>query len=325
LRSLALRFAFLLLVIAVVSSGVFVWGYGQFMRPGPLTTETALVIPKGAGVAAIAGQLAAAGVIQRPLIFRVGVRLFGRDRGLQAGEYLFPATVAPKDAMQIILSGKTVVRKLTVAEGLTTDEIFALVAGAGGLKGLPGPRPAEGALLPETYHFAFGDSREEIIGRMTRAMKETLDTLWRSRAPDGMLESPAEALVLASIIEKETAVAAERPHIAGVFFNRFRRGMKLQSDPTVAYGIGLEDGPLDRPLTRADLKRPTPFNTYLNGGLPPAPICNPGRASIEAALNPIKTDDFYFVADGTGGHVFAKTLKAHNRNVAKWRKMNNGR
>jgi len=318
---LALRFAFLFLVIAVVSAGLFVWSYGQFMRPGPLKADTQLVIPKGAGLKAIAGQLNEAGVIDRPWIFRAGVRLFGKDKGLQAGEYLFPAGASPSTAMQIILSGKTVVRKLTVAEGLTTDEIFALVAGAEGLEGLPGPRAAEGALLPETYHYAYGDSRRDMIGRMKQGMRDALANAWATRRSDLPIGSPEEALILASIIEKETASPEERSHIAGVFVNRLMRGMKLQSDPTVAYGIRLEDGASDRALTLADLKRPTPFNTYLIDGLPPAPISNPGRASIEAALNPIKTDDFYFVADGNGGHVFAKTLKAHNRNVAKWRKI----
>ncbi len=322
---MALRFAFLLLVIGVVFAGVFVWGYGQFIRPGPLAADRTLVIAKGAGVKAISGQLARGGVIKSPLIFRLGVRFSGYDKALRAGEYLFPAAVTPKAAMLLIAGGKTVIRKLTVPEGLATGEIFTLIAQAQGLEGPSGPKPAEGAMLPETYYYAYGDSRAELVRRMTDAMTETLATLWQSRAPGLPFKDKEEALILASIIEKETAVAAERPHIAGVFVNRLKRRMKLQSDPTVAYGIALEDGALDRPLTRADLKRPTPFNTYLHQGLPPTPISNPGRLSIEAALNPAPTDDLYFVADGSGGHVFARTLKEHNRNVAKWRKLNDNK
>ncbi len=325
MRRRVLRFAFLLLAVGVVFAGAFVWGYGQFMRPGPLAAERTLVIAKGAGVNAIAGLLAREGVIEDPLIFRIGVRLFGFEKALRAGEYLFPAAVTPNAAMALIVGGKTVVRKLTVPEGLTTGEIFTLIVRAKGLKGLPGPRPAEGAMLPETYNYAYGDSRAELVRRMTDAMSETLATLWRSRAPGLPFRDKAEALILASMIEKETASAGERARIAGVFVNRLKRRMKLQSDPTVAYGMALEDGAFERPLTRADLKRPTPFNTYLHQGLPPTPIDNPGRLSIEAALNPIKTDDLYFVADGSGGHLFARTLKEHNRNVARWRKLNNNK
>lgn len=325
MRRRALRFAFLLLVIGVVFAGVFVWGYGQFTRPGPLVADRTLVIAKGAGVKAIAGRLAREGVIERPLIFRLGVMFSGYEKALKAGEYLFPARVSPKGAMALIASGKTVVRKLTVPEGLTTNEIFTLIGQAKGLKGFAGPRPAEGAMLPETYYYAYGDSRAGLVRRMTAAMSETLAALWQSRAPGLPLKDQEEALILASIIEKETAMAGERPHIAGVFVNRLKRRMKLQSDPTVAYGIALADGTFGGALTRADLKRPTPFNTYIHQGLPPTPISNPGRLSIEAALNPAPTDDLYFVADGSGGHVFARTLKEHNRNVAKWRKLNSNK
>ncbi len=322
MRRQALRFAFLLLVIGVVFAGVFVWGYGRFMRPGPLAADRTLVIAKGSGVNAIAAQLARGGVIESPLIFRIGVRLSGSDKALRAGEYIFPARITPKDAMALIAGGKTVLRKLTVPEGLGTGEVLTLIAQAKGLKGLAGAKPAEGAMLPETYYYAYGDSRAELVRRMTGAMSETLNALWQTRAPGLPFRGKAEALVLASMIEKETAVTGERALIAGVFINRLKRRMKLQSDPTVAYGIALEDGTFERPLTRADLKRPTPFNTYLHQGLPPTPISNPGRLSIEAALNPAPTGDLYFVADGSGGHVFSRTLKEHNRNVAKWRKLN---
>jgi UPF0755 protein len=189
------------------------------------------------------------------------------------------------------------------------------------LKGEAAASGAEGELLPETYRYEWGDTRETIVARMRAARKSLLNELWNARAPDLPLRSPEEALVLASIVEKETGIAAERPHVAAVFINRLRRGMKLQSDPTVIYGLAPQAGELSRSLTRADLEQPTPFNTYLIDGLPPQPICNPGRAALAAVLQPDASDDLYFVADGTGGHVFAATLDAHNRNVARWHKM----
>jgi len=210
-------------------------------------------------------------------------------------------------------------RKLTVPEGLTVMEILALVRAADGLQGTITLHPDEGTLLPQTYFYSYGDSRDAVVQRMRKAMDETLDELWPGRQDDLPIGSKRQALILASIVEKETGIPDERPRVAAVFVNRLRLGMRLESDPTVSYGMTLGRKPLGRDLTRADLQAPTPYNTYTNAGLPPGPIANPGRATIEAALNPAKTKDLYFVADGSGGHAFAATLDQHNRNVANWR------
>ncbi len=318
------RFAVrLILVMALLSASAFaLYGLGlaRFEAQGPLRKELALVLPKGDGVGAIAERLVQAGVLADPTLFAIAVRLSGSTRRLRAGEYLFPAAASGRQVMDILISGATVARRLTVAEGLMTSQVMALVAAAEGLEGELPEAPPEGALLPETYHYGYGSSRGELIARMARAMERTHDELWQERAPNLPFADPSEALVLASIVEKETSRAEERAHIAGVFINRLRRGMRLQSDPTVAYGISAGK-PLQRKLTRADLGHQSPYNTYLIGGLPPGPIANPGRAAIAAALNPLETQDLYFVADGKGGHAFAGTLLEHDRNVAQWRRV----
>ena len=293
----------------------------RFERPGPLTADTVILIPQGSGVDAIARQLHEAGAIEDPLVFRLGVRLLRAGRELRAGEYLFPVALSNRDVIELLRSGQTVVRRLTLAEGLTSQEIVALLEQAEALEGAVDSVPPEGSLLPETYHYARGDDRGELVARMGRARDELLSELWPRRAPNLPVATPEEAVVLASIVEKETGIAGERPQVASVFVNRLRKGMRLQSDPTVVYGLTGGTGPLGRALTRKDLQAPSPYNTYLNPGLPPGPIANPGRAALEAVLNPAQTPFLYFVADGSGGHAFAKTLAEHNRNVAKWRKL----
>jgi len=225
-----------------------------------------------------------------------------------------------KEVAELIASGVTLVHRITVPEGLASAEIVTLLMDAEALEGDISEVPPDGALLPETYHFHRGDARTEILDRMRQSMTEALAEAWEKRAENLPLKSPQEALVLAAIVEKETGVDRERALVAGVFVNRLRKGMPLQSDPTVVYGITLGAAPLGRALTRKDLAKPTPYNTYQINGLPPGPIANPGRAALEAAVNPAETEFFYFVADGNGGHAFAKTLAEHNRNVAKWRK-----
>ena len=311
----------LVLVIAAVCGGAVYWAFERYSRPGPLTVETTVVIPKGAAVKTIASLLADRGIIYDPVIFRLGARFDEADERLRAGEYAFVPGISARDVVARLTEGRTVVRRLTIPEGLLSSQVMALVTGADGLEGEVGPPPADGSLLPETYHVSFGDNRAQLIRRMAAAMDRTLAELWESRVPGLPLEDPEEALILASIVEKETAVPEERPRVAAVFINRLRIDMLLQSDPTVAYGLALETGPLTRPLTFADLKKPTPYNTYVIKGLPPGPIANPGRAALEAVLHPSETEDLFFVADGTGGHAFARTLKEHNRNVANWRKI----
>ena len=305
---------FLVLALAVIG-----WGSNDLHAPGPSVTDTTLLLPRGGSVEDIARRLAEAGVIRQPLVFSLAARVTGKARGLRAGEYAFAAGTSAFDALARIARGDIVVRRLTVAEGLTSAQVAALVSDADGLAGDAGRTAAEGTLLPETYHYAYGDTRQALVERMELAMRELLAELWAGRAPGLPLETPAQALVLASIVEKETGRTDERPHIAGVFINRLRRGMRLQSDPTVAYAIGNRSGPLGRPLTRADLEAESPYNTYRIAGLPPSPIANPGRAAIAAVLNPLVTEDLYFVADGAGRHLFARTLAEHNRNVRRYR------
>lgn len=305
------------LVVAAAAGLGTAWHLYQ--RPGPSAQPVTLVVAKGSGLRAIAEQLAAAGVIDHPLLFAAAAKL--ERQPLKAGEYLFPAGISARAAVALLQSGATVVRRLTVPEGYTALQIMELMHRTAGLSGDVATPPPEGSLLPETYHFSFGDSRQELLQRMQQAMRDTLDALWEQRAPNLPLGSKADAVVLASIVERETAVPEERPRVAAVFLNRLRRGMKLQSDPTVIYGLSRGAGVLDRPLSKADLASVHPYNTYVIDGLPPAPIANPGQASLAAVLKPAATDDLYFVADGNGGHAFAKTLAEHNRNVARLRRI----
>ncbi len=226
-----------------------------------------------------------------------------------------------RQVIGLLQSGRTVVRRLTVVEGMTTDQVLEQLRAAEGPVGTLDDHPPEGSLLPETYHFSYGDTRDAMLARMMRAMDKLLADLWPNRAADLPLETPRQAVTLASVVEKETGKPDERARMAGVFVNRLRRGMPLQSDPTVLYALTEGRSTLDRRLTRDDLTADSPYNTYRNKGLPPGPICNPGRDALVAALNPLPTDDLYFVADGEGGHFFAKTLKEHNRNVARFRRI----
>lgn len=308
----------LLAVLVGIGGGA---GYIAFayLGPGPLTREAVVVIPRGAGVPAIAAALDKAGVIRGQLPFRIGIALEGTASQLKAGEYLFAPEITGHSVGRALQQGAVRVRRLTVREGLTSAQVVALLRAADGLDGEITTVPDEGTLLPETYHYTFGDDRRAVLERMATAMQQAIAELWPARAVELPLTTPMDAVILASIVEKETALADERARIAAVFINRLRVGMRLQADPTVAYAGGETGAPIERPLTQADLQRPSPYNTYQVDGLPPGPIANPGRAALVAVLNPARSDELYFVADGNGGHAFARTLDEHNRNVTRWR------
>jgi UPF0755 protein len=308
-------------VVGVGSAGTGFWVYGGFIRPGPLQHDTILIVPPSTGINIIAKELASRGIISKAFIFRVGVKFFSEQEVMKAGQYLFTAHLSSRDVVKLLQTGKTVVHRITFAEGLTSTEIAAQLALTEGLTGDLSLPIAEGSLLPETYHFSYADPRSGLIKRMRKGLSKLMMGLWPYRDANLPFKSQREALILASIVEKETGKPSERAHIAGVFINRLRKKMRLQSDPTVVYGITKGQGPLGRSLRRSELRQKTAYNTYTNYGLPPTPIANAGRKSIEAVLHPMKTNDFYFVADGTGGHLFSRTLKQHNLNVSKWRKI----
>jgi UPF0755 protein len=320
---LILVLSILVLLVALVGGGLAWDGHRRFTAPGPSSQPITVVIPKGAGTELIAHSLEAAGVIQSRWVFAIGAKL--RHASLKAGEYAFPAAISPEEALRMMVDGKVVIHKLTVAEGLTVRQVLDLVTEADYLAGPITRKPAEGTLLPETWHMMLGEPRDEIITRMERAMRQTLDVLWVARAPGLPLKSKEEAVILASMVERETPLESERPRVAAVFYNRLVKRMRLQSDPTVIYGLSGGLGELDRDLSRADLMTAHPWNTYVIDGLPQTPIANPGRASIDAVLHPLHTDELYFVANGTGGHAFAKTLDEHNANVTRWRKIEKDR
>ncbi len=321
MRRVVIQFAIAALVSAAASSGIlYYWFVDAYQSANPEQPAQVIVVDRGMGVRAIALRLEEAGLIDDPRLFVLGVKFLADPMPLRAGEFFIPAAMSPRGIVKILQQGDVVAHQITVAEGLTSFEIVALLEAEEKLSGPIAEVPAEGTLLPETYQFHRGDLRADVLARMQQSKRKIVDELWLNRAPDLPITSPEEALVLASIVEKETGVADERPRVAGVFINRLRKGMRLQSDPTVIYGITLGREPLGRPLTRADLRSETAHNTYVIRGLPPTPIANAGEASIAAVLNPMETDDLYFVADGTGGHAFARTLDEHNRNVRAWRK-----
>ncbi|HEY0302800.1 MAG TPA: endolytic transglycosylase MltG [Rhizomicrobium sp.] len=318
-----LRFILIAIVVLCIAvAGAYEWQLAKFSAPGPLAAnkakETVVLIRPGTRVKGIAETLLAANVIDSPEVFQIGVRLNGASDKLKAGEFAIPSRASMYDIMQILIAGKTIAHKITAAEGLTSDMIARLVNKDKVLTGEPVAVPAEGTLLPETYLFLRGDSRADIIDRMTKAQEKLIARLWPKRDKNLPYKTVAEAIILASIVEKETSLASERRHIAAIFVNRLRLGMKLQSDPTIIYSI-TGGYPLGRGIRASELARVTPYNSYAVAGLPPTPICNPGEDAIAAVLNPGESKDLYFVASGTGGHYFSATIAEQERHVAELR------
>ena len=291
-----------------------------FFLPFQNDKDTVFTIETGSPLPLIAQRLKNEGLISNQYVFRLGVILFGNAAQLKAGEFSLSSRSSMYRIMRVLTEGQAVLHSVTIPEGLSNVQIYNLLAKTPLLKGDITRMPPEGSLLPETYYFPRGGSRDALILQMEKAMRQTLDQLWDNRAPNLPLQNQDEALVLASIVEKETGVAAERALVASVFINRLNKNMRLQSDPTIIYGLK-KGQVLGRPIRKSEIKKPTAYNTYVIRGLPPTPIANPGLHALEATLNPAKTDYLYFVADGKGGHVFAKTLSAHNKNVENWRRM----
>jgi UPF0755 protein len=311
---------FTLVVLVIIGGGAGLYiGKRKFDAAGPLDRERTVMIARGQGIRDIADQLRREGVIDQPLLFVTGAMLMRVTDELKAGEYLFDRQVSMHEVLNIVVEGRSIQHQVTIPEGLTSEQILVKLAESDVLTGSVRAIPKEGTLLPETYKVTRGTSRDQVVQRMLASHKRLLQELWDRRSPDLPLRSPEELVTLASIVEKETGRADERTRVAGVFVNRLQRRMRLQSDPTVVYGVVGGKAILGRGLSREELDRPTPYNTYIIDGLPPGPIANPGRASLEATANPSRTKELYFVADGTGGHVFAESYEQHVKNVARWR------
>jgi UPF0755 protein len=304
-------------ILAVAGIGATRFATHRFLQPGPLAEPRAFVVPRGTP-AALGDALHDAGIIADPRSFLLASWWTANEGPLRAGELAFPAGASLRQVLTILRIGRPVQHRLTIPEGLTAAQIALLVDAAELLEG-DTPVPDEGSVMPQTYSYERATPRAALVDRAVRAMARAVAEAWAGRSADLPLSGPAELLTLASIIERETARPEERRLVAAVFVNRLRRGMRLQSDPTVAYAATGGLGGLDRSLTRVDLDSASPYNTYRITGLPPGPIASPGLASLAAAAHPADTEDLYFVADGAGGHVFARTLDEHNRNVARWR------
>jgi UPF0755 protein len=316
-------FTFLIIVVVALGATLYV-GRQRFEAPGPLTQDKVVNIPKGLGTKDISDLLMREGVIDQPYVFVGGVIALKARGDLKHGEYKFVAHASIADVVGTLIEGKVVQHAITIPEGLTSEQIVARLQETDALSGPIKEIPREGTLLPETYKFTRGMTREQIIQRMQGEDKKALQDIWAHRDPDLPLKSPEELVTLASIVEKETGKADERTRVAAVFINRLKRKMRLQSDPTIIYGLTGGKGSLGHPILKSEKEQPTPYNTYIIDGLPPGPIGNPGRAALEAVAKPARTKELYFVADGTGGHVFSETYEQHQKNVAKLRQIEQG-
>jgi UPF0755 protein len=308
----------LIFLLALAGGTAFVLGKQRFDTPGPLTEDKVVNIPRG-GIRDTADLLMREGVIDQPTLFIAGALILKAQNDLRSGEYKFTRNASLRDVVETITEGKVVQHAFTIAEGLTSDQIVQKLMDNEALTGNVRDVPREGTLLPETYRFTFGTSREQMIQRMRQAQQKALQEIWDRRSADLPIKTPEQLITLASIVEKETGRPEERTRVAAVFVNRLRQRMKLQSDPTIIYGLVGGKGSLGRSILRSEIDQPTPYNTYVIDGLPPGPIANPGRASLEAAANPARTKELYFVADGTGGHAFADSYEQHQKNVARLR------
>lgn len=314
-------------VIVVLGSAAAIYlGREAFYDTGPHGEDRVVLIPRGSGVDDIAISLQDNGVIGNGWLFRAAAFITDDAPRFKAGEYLIPAGASMADVMRILVEGRSILHPITIPEGLTSAQVVAVLKESPVLSGPIDAIPPEGSLLPETYRVERGTSRQAIIDRMQAEQRELLEEVWANRDPDLPVDDPLELVTLASIVEKETGQREERDRVAAVFVNRLQRGMKLQSDPTILYGLyGGEAWSQERTIYRSDIERATPYNTYVIPALPPGPIANPGRAALEAAARPAETDELFFVADGTGGHAFAETYAEHQQNVARWREIERGR
>ncbi len=308
-----------LIVVSVAVGGALYIGKQRFETPGPLAQDKVVNIPRGLGIRDIADLLTREGVIDQPWVFIGGVLVLKARGDLKHGEYQFTKGASLADVVNTIVENKVVQHTLTIPEGLTSEQIVAKLLENEALDGQIKEIPREGTLLPETYKFTRGMTRAQVIQRMQQAHQKLLAEVWEHRMADLPVKTPEQLVILASMVEKETGKADERSRVASVFFNRLKNKMRLQSDPTIIYGLTGGKGTLGHSLTKSEMEQPSPYNTYQIDGLPPGPIANPGRASLEAAANPARTKDLYFVADGTGGHVFSETYEQHQKNVARLR------
>ena len=315
-----------LVLLAMIGAGVaYYYGKQTIEAPGPLREDKVVNIPARAGMTDIADVLQREGVIDNNRWAFIGAVFALRARSeLKPGEYSFQKNASLHDVIATIVEGKKVVQhSVTVPEGLTSEQIVGRLTDNDIFSGSVREIPREGTLLPETYKFPRGTTREQVIQRMQSAQKRLVAEIWEHRSPDlpPSIKTPQDLVTLASIVEKETGKPDERSRVAAVFVNRLKQKIKLQSDPTIIYGLVGGKGTLGRPIKRSEITQPSPYNTYVIDGLPPGPISNPGRASLEAAANPARTRDLYFVADGTGGHAFTEAYDQHQKNVAKLRAM----